>query len=321
MRRSSSFAFCAPSVPGSRGHLPPPPIRIAFPPFRFAALPGLIHLSSPRGKKDLSAASPRGKKGGGGSNREDGEERLGISAAVAAPREDVEVIGVMRPEKITEGVYIVGGPEITSPDDCCVYLVDLGRPILVDAGAGRSAPLLARNLEEIGYSARDLSLLVLTHCHIDHVGGAGYFMEKYGVRLAAHELDAQPLREGDKRRTAAQWYGVDLKPLEVGEILRGEEGEFPAEASPLRWLHTPGHTPGSISLYLNNGLYTVLFGQDIHGPFYASFGSDLDAWAASMRRLLELQADILCEGHFGIIRPASEVRRYIEDYLRNYGRL
>jgi glyoxylase-like metal-dependent hydrolase (beta-lactamase superfamily II) len=68
-------------------------------------------------------------------------------------------------------------------------------------------------------------------------------------------------------------------------------------------------------------MYKVLFGQDIHGPFYASFGSDLDAWGTSMRKLLELEADILCEGHFGIIRPASEVRAYIEDYMRDYNKL
>jgi glyoxylase-like metal-dependent hydrolase (beta-lactamase superfamily II) len=72
---------------------------------------------------------------------------------------------------------------------------------------------------------------------------------------------------------------------------------------------------------VENGLYKVLFGQDIHGPFYASFGSDLDAWGKSMHKLLDLEADILCEGHFGIIRPASEVRDYIEDYLRSYGNL
>lgn len=227
----------------------------------------------------------------------------------------------MKPIKITEGVYLVGGPEVTSPDDCCVYLVDLGRPILVDAGAGPSARKLVQNLEDLGYSPREISFVVLTHCHIDHVGGAPYLMENYGIPLAIHELDAPPLEQGDSRRTAAYWYGIDLPPIQAKLHLRGEEGELNAGASPLRWLHTPGHTPGSISLHLNNGLYTVLFGQDIHGPFYASFGSDLDVWAASMHRLLELEADILCEGHFGIIRPASEVRRYIEDYLRNYGRL
>ncbi len=36
--------------------------------------------------------------------------------------------------------------------------------------------------------------------------------------------------------------------------------------------------------------------------------------------MVDEEPDILCEGHFGIIRPASEVRNYIEDYLRDYGK-
>jgi len=37
-----------------------------------------------------------------------------------------------------------------------------------------------------------------------------------------------------------------------------------------------------------------------------------------MERLLDLEADILCEGHFGIFRPRSQVERYIRDYLDRY---
>ena len=227
----------------------------------------------------------------------------------------------MKPVKITEGVYQVGGPGMTAPEDCCVYLVDMGKPVLIDAGAGDSVDMIIRNLEDLGYRPRDISTVVLTHCHIDHVGGAPVLAEKYGLPLAIHEMDAAAVEGGDPRKTAANWYGVDFPPTSVKTHLRGERGEIPGGASPLHWLHTPGHTPGSISLYVNNGLFTVLFGQDIHGPFYASFGSDLDQWAESMRRLLELDADILCEGHFGVIRTASEVREYILGYLRNYGRL
>ncbi len=223
--------------------------------------------------------------------------------------------------QIAEGIYQVGGPELTAPDDCCVYLVDFGRPVLIDAGAGRAVDELLRNVEDTGHSPRELSLVVLTHCHIDHAGGAHHLSTRHRIPLAVHELDAPPLEEGDARRTAANWYGIDLPPLEIKRRLRGEEGEIDCGATTMKWIHTPGHTPGSISLYVNNGLHTVLFGQDIHGPFYASFGSDLDAWKASMRRLLELEADILCEGHFGVLRPAGEVRKFIQDYLRSYGRL
>jgi glyoxylase-like metal-dependent hydrolase (beta-lactamase superfamily II) len=226
----------------------------------------------------------------------------------------------MKSLKITEGIYQVGGPDITSPDDCCIFLVDLGRPILIDTGAGTATRRLVNNLDELGYSPRDIKMVVLTHCHIDHVGGAPFLVEKYGLPLAIHELDSAPVEEGDTRRTAANWYGVELAPTKVKNHLKGDEGIIDAGAVPLRWLHTPGHTPGSISLVIESGLYRVLFGQDIHGPFYASFGSDLDAWAESMRRLIEVEADILCEGHFGIIKPASEVRGYIEGYLRDYGK-
>jgi len=227
----------------------------------------------------------------------------------------------MDPFKIVEGVYQVGGPDMTAPEDCCFFLVDTGYPVLIDTGAGGAPRKLVRNLDKLGYSPKDIKLIVLTHCHIDHIGGAAFLSEKYRLPIAIHSLDAQAVEEGDIRRTAANWYGMELSPMKVKYHLQGDGGIIEGGASPIRWIHTPGHTPGSISLLMDNGLYKVLFGQDVHGPFYASFGSDIDVWAESMRKLLELDADILCEGHFGIYRPASEVRAYIEGYLRNYDKL
>jgi glyoxylase-like metal-dependent hydrolase (beta-lactamase superfamily II) len=86
----------------------------------------------------------------------------------------------------------------------------------------------------------------------------------------------------------------------------------------LKWLHTPGHTPGSICLYLDRGEERVLFGQDIHGPFLPSFRSDINLWKSSMEKLLALDADVLCEGHFGIFRPRDRVNGYIRKYLKSY---
>jgi len=86
----------------------------------------------------------------------------------------------------------------------------------------------------------------------------------------------------------------------------------------LHVLHTPGHTPGSLSLYLDRGGRRILFGQDIHGPFLPSFASVVEDWRTSMEKLLELKADILCEGHFGIFHGREKVETYIRKYLRSY---
>ncbi|MDD4775261.1 MAG: Zn-dependent hydrolase, partial [Syntrophomonas sp.] len=73
-----------------------------------------------------------------------------------------------------------------------------------------------------------------------------------------------------------------------------------------------------ISVWIDIEGRRVLFGQDIHGPFNKGWGSDLKQWRVSMQALLDLDADILCEGHFGIIQPAPAVRRYIEGYLGRF---
>jgi glyoxylase-like metal-dependent hydrolase (beta-lactamase superfamily II) len=59
----------------------------------------------------------------------------------------------------------------------------------------------------------------------------------------------------------------------------------------------------------------VLFGQDIHGPYFPHWGADLAAARRSLQKLIDLKADILCEGHFGIYRPAEQVERYIKQFI------
>ena len=84
------------------------------------------------------------------------------------------------------------------------------------------------------------------------------------------------------------------------------------------FLHTPGHTPGSFSVYIDTRDGRVLFGQDIHGPFSPALGSDLVAWRTSMHKLIELKADVLCEGHAGVYK-GTEIGEYIESYLERFG--
>jgi len=223
-------------------------------------------------------------------------------------------------EEIIKGVYLIGGAGMTSADDAAIYLIDFaGDLVLIDAGAGKSYSQIVRNIEMLGLNPANISHLILTHCHIDHIGSAPFFKKQYGTKILIHELDTQALETGDSRKTAANWYGTTFPPMAVDRKLKGENETLTFGNEALHWLHTPGHTPGSIALYLDRAGKRVLFGQDIHGPFHKDFDSDIDVWKKSMRKLLELNADILCEGHFGIFDSKERTLSYIEGYLEEYG--
>ena len=219
---------------------------------------------------------------------------------------------------VTENIYLVGGADITDPRDCAVYLLDLGELVLIDTGAGPSYDKIVRNIEGLGLNPDKLKAVILTHCHIDHIGAAPQFRDAFGSQIIMHHLDAEAVELGNDRMTAAPWYNLSFPPMPVDVKLTKDEERLRFGDQEVICLHTPGHTPGSLSVYLDLGDKRILFGQDIHGPFSEEFGSDLSAWRRSMGRLLSLEADILCEGHFGVYHHKENVAEYIRHYLDTY---
>jgi glyoxylase-like metal-dependent hydrolase (beta-lactamase superfamily II) len=224
------------------------------------------------------------------------------------------------PKTIWEKVYQIGGPDISHSQDCMIFLVDIGNKesVLIDCGAGNSFEILIQNIKTIGLESENLKALILTHCHIDHIGGAWKFKDKFNIRTIAHEKDAEAIESKNNPKTAASWYGVDYKPVSLDHTLFSDLETMELGDVTFNCLHTPGHTPGSISVYCDIKEKRILFGQDIHGPFDPSFESDIEKWMQSMEKLLALEADILCEGHFGVYEPKENVKRYIEGYLKRY---
>jgi glyoxylase-like metal-dependent hydrolase (beta-lactamase superfamily II) len=222
--------------------------------------------------------------------------------------------------KVTDGVYQVAGGDITDGADAAAFLLTLAQPVLIDTGAGRSIKELVENIRAVGVDPAAVKDVVLTHNHIDHIGGVPYLKERYGCRIIMHELDAAALRSGDENATAAAMYGVSFPPTPVDVTFSEQEYQLAVGSDTLVLVHTPGHTPGSISPYIDLGHHRVLFAQDVHGPFMAAFNSDIHQWRRSMERLIELAPDILCEGHFGIYEPKDRAVAYIQGYLDRYAR-
>lgn len=214
-------------------------------------------------------------------------------------------------KKIVEHIYHIGD------NGCSVYLVDTQSDqglVLIDAGMSID---LIRQIDAFGLSFSDIRHCILNHCHIDHIAAcadlSGLFPD---LKFYAHQMDAEPIEKtGHDKRTAASWYGVRYKPVKLYQTFLKDTvltlGQFSFQC-----LHTPGHTPGSISILIDTGNEKILFGQDLHGPFNEDFLSDLNDYQVSMQKLLDLEADILCEGHYGIFHSKDQVRQYIQTYQR-----
>lgn len=218
-----------------------------------------------------------------------------------------------------KGIYRVAGPDMTDQRDCNVYLVDFNEEaVLIDSGFGSAVDKMLARVEDAGVSSSRISTAILTHCHIDHIGGAARLREQLGIRLLMHETDARIVEEGDNRLTAAFCFDVQFLPLMIDVKISGSEGDIPFRGGHLSFLHTPGHTPGSISLYLESGGKRILFGQDLGAPLLREFDCDPMAWRLSMKKLLALKADVLCDGHSGVYQPARAVAAYIRHFMKLY---
>ncbi len=129
------------------------------------------------------------------------------------------------------------------------YLVDVGggKFALVDAGIDPDAATIIDRLEKRGATARDVDVILLTHGHSDHVGGANAFPEaKIYLHEGDHDLAAGKVAAKGllTRFTSADPPVVATEVLKDRDVVRVGEANF-------RVYHTPGHTPGTVVFVLD----------------------------------------------------------------------
>ena len=214
-------------------------------------------------------------------------------------------------KEIVKNIYHVGD------SGCSVYLINTNSKnglVLIDCGMSLQ---MIKKISKFNLNPMEIKHCLITHFHIDHIA-ACYDLKAFNksVKFYAHELDAIPIEEkGHDKQTAAKWYGTSYKPIKLEKKLKGDLEILKFGTIEFHCIHTPGHTPGSISILIETeDNQKILFGQDLHGPIIPGV-SDYKEYQKSLRRLLDLEADILCEGHFGIFRPSDEVQRYIKQYI------
>ena len=218
--------------------------------------------------------------------------------------------------EIMQNLWQVGGGDLTAPEDAAIYLVRSGeQAALIDAGCGMGHERLVENISSVLAADITIPYLFLTHCHYDHVGGAAALKEDYGCKIVAHQLDAAYLEAGDSRVTAASWYGAKFQPLTIDHKIEGHKEIFKVGNHEVSAYHCPGHSPGSLVYVVTLENQRILFGQDVHGPLDPSLLSNREDYIYSLKFMMGLEADILCEGHFGIYRGSENINKFIQSFL------
>lgn len=211
-------------------------------------------------------------------------------------------------------------------------IVDGGEAALIDSGFADEKALEIR-LDYIEKLANvRLTEIILTHHHFDHSSAADTIRRKTGARIAVHEDEEQFII--NPREDAPEDMEIPEDEKELAEAARKWKGEA-AKARPdhllrdgdtvrvggatIRAIHTPGHTEGSVCLFLEEEKI-VFTGDTVLGrgtvaispPPYGS----MTKYLASLEKLEVSGAERLCPGHGPVVdEPAQKVRELIEHRL------
>lgn len=197
------------------------------------------------------------------------------------------------PFRIAANVYYVGTAGLGA------YLIaDPRGHVLIDGGLPESAPLIARNVEQLGFRVRDIRYLLINHAHFDHSGGLAELKRLSGAKLLASEGDRADLESG---RVEGRPELPSAPPVQVDRVVRDGE-TLRLGAIRMTALVTPGHTRGCTSWSLQNAAGTVLFacsltvaGQDLVGD--RSYPDAAADFRRSFAKLRGVKADYFLNFH------------------------
>ena len=169
--------------------------------------------------------------------------------------------------------------------DSNVYIFE---DVIVDTGTGDNFNYIKSSMESAGINIEDLSLIVNTHNHFDHIGGNKCF----DLDVAMHIEDARAIEEKNDDVTVASMFGRSMEGLKVDRKLKESDKIHNFEV-----IHTPGHTNGGICLY--NGK-TLISGDTVFsdGGFgRMDIGGNVQDMKNSLERLSQLDIEYLLPGH------------------------
>jgi len=222
-----------------------------------------------------------------------------------------------KPAQITSDIFQIGGSIESAAHDAAIYLIKDGNmSAIVDAGSGDGTKAVLENIKLCGLELSDIAYIFVTHCHFDHTGGINSLREATGAKVVMHKDDAIFVSSGDMHVTAAKWYNKHMDPTHIDIIVNEKKKDFALNKLNVTMYFIPGHSPGSAAFTVNSDDLLILFGQDVHGPIdEITLRSNRTEYKKSLEFMISLNADILCEGHYGVYSGKDRVRGFIKSFL------
>jgi len=199
-------------------------------------------------------------------------------------------------------------------------VVDSGEAALIDAGFPNDGSVESRldYLKTIG--GPRVELIVITHHHFDHAGGAYRLHEATGGRIAMHPEEerllrqtlARPPRDGGPQE---QYVRREAAKITVEQALADGDAIRVGRLT-LRVVLTPGHSPGHICVFLDEG--RVLFsGDNVLGLGTTAIppppDGDMALYVESLKRMKALDAALICPGHGPLVhQPERKIQELID---------
>jgi glyoxylase-like metal-dependent hydrolase (beta-lactamase superfamily II) len=210
-----------------------------------------------------------------------------------------------------------------------VYLIRSARPILIDSGSPDELDDIRRGLADHGQRLEDLALVVLTHGHGDHSGGAAAIRSATHARIALGKGDLGMAAAGKNRTLPPTTLTAQLirpfvdfeYPPFVPDIAVEDGLDLAPYGIKGKVVSMPGHTPGSLVVLLENRAAFVgdqilggWFGGTFrrHSPGEHYYQDDVDRNRKNIRMLLERGYQTFYLGHGGPV-VASDVEDWLGD--------
>jgi len=210
--------------------------------------------------------------------------------------------------KITNNLHAFVWQSMTA-NNCNAYLIDGPTRVLIDPGHRALFEHVELGLRDLKLTTDDIDLIICTHAHPDHLESVQLFKQK-STLFSLHATEWNWVVTTGKQMSAA--FGIDTEALTPDFFLK--EGTLSLDGLEIEIFLTPGHSPGSICLYWP--LQKALFSGDL--VFKEGLGrTDLPGGDGalikeSIKRMSQLDVELLLAGHGEIVSGAREVKSNFE---------